>query len=154
MIRLTVNGIAHSIDVPPETPLLWVLRDGLGLVGTKFGCGAALCGSCTVHLDDDAVRSCVLPAEAVGERRITTIEGLSGPVAKAVTDAWIANSVPQCGYCQPGFVMAAVAAIRATPAPTLPVILEQLTNICRCGSYDAVRIAIAAALVTIRAASP
>ena len=157
MLSLTVNNILHQLDVAPDTPLLWALRDALGLVGTKFGCGAALCGACTVHLDGVPTRSCQLPTgDAVGHA-VTTIEGVRAvaaiaPVAKAVIDAWIVAGVPQCGYCQPGFVMATIGVMAADRSQARDAILSQLTNICRCGSYDAVRSAVGLAVDALKRA--
>ena len=141
-IALTVNGRRRRVDVAPDTPLLWVLRDTLGLTGTKFGCGIGECGACTVHLDGKAVRSCTLPAAAVRERRITTIEGLSRAGQHPVQRTWLEHDVPQCGYCQPGMIMAAAALLAETPAPSDEEISARVTNICRCGTYVRVRSAI------------
>ncbi len=145
MITLRVNGQARSVDVEPETPLLWVLRDTLGLTGTKFGCGKALCGACTVHLDGEATRTCVLPVSAAQGKQITTIEGLLPGGVHPVQQAWIAQDVPQCGYCQPGMIMAAAALLKQKPQPTDADIDAAITNICRCGTYVRVRRAIHAA---------
>ena len=143
VIATTVNGTAHSLDVEPEMPLLWALREQLGLTGTKFGCGIAACGACTVHLDGRAVRSCVLPASAVEGKSVTTIEGLApGGVLHAVQQAWIANQVPQCGYCQSGLIMAVAGLLAQSPAPTDEDIDARITNICRCGTFARVRAAI------------
>jgi isoquinoline 1-oxidoreductase alpha subunit len=149
-IRLKVNGEERQVDVDPDTPLLWVLRDELKLTGTKYGCGIAQCGACTVHVDGMAQRSCVTPVELAQGREITTIEGLSGDVAKAVQDAWIAIDVPQCGFCQSGQIMQATALLAANPNPTEQEILDGMQgNICRCGCYQriiaAVRLASAGA---------
>ena len=141
-IVLTVNGKRQSVDVAPDTPLLWVLRDNLGLTGTKFGCGIAQCGACTVHLDGTAVRSCVMPVAAAAGKRVTTIEGLSSSRSHAVQRAWIAEDVPQCGYCQSGQIMAAVALLKQNPKPTDADINNNMTNICRCGTYLRIRQAI------------
>ncbi len=143
MITLMINGQRHSVDVDPETPLLWVLRDTLGLTGTKFGCGKALCGACTVHLNGQATRTCVLPVSAAQGKQITTIEGLL-PL-HPVQRAWIALDVPQCGYCQSGMIMAAAALLKAKPRPTDADIDAAITNICRCGTYARIRQAIHAA---------
>ena len=146
MPRLNINGQTHEVDIDPDTPLLWVLRDGLGLTGTKFGCGIAQCGACTVHIDGVAMRSCgVLVSEAAG-KKITTIEGLApdGALHK-VQQAWIANDVPQCGYCQSGMIMAVAALLKEKPKPTDQDIDEAITNICRCGTFKQVREAIHAA---------
>jgi isoquinoline 1-oxidoreductase subunit alpha len=145
MTTITVNGNRHDVDAASDTPLLWVLRDHLGLTGTKFGCGAALCGACTVHLDGEPVRSCSLPLDAVGGRRITTIEGLSADRAHPVQRAWIEEQVPQCGYCQPGMIMAAAALLAEVKRPSDGDIDNAVTNICRCGTYARVRKAIHAA---------
>jgi isoquinoline 1-oxidoreductase alpha subunit len=150
MITLQINGETRELDVDGETPLLWVLRDDLKLTGTKFGCGRALCGACTVHVDGDAARSCsVMARDAVG-KTIVTIEGVSGDVATAVKDAWVRAQVPQCGYCQPGFVMAAITLLTANRDQSRKEVLSQITNICRCGTYDAIREAIGHALDTLQ----
>lgn len=142
-ITLTVNGTAHTIDVEPEMPLLWVLRESLGLTGTKFGCGIAACGACTVHLDGRAVRSCTLPVSAVGDRSVTTIEGLApSGTLHAVQRAWIAHQVPQCGYCQSGLIMAVVGLLAQNPSPRDTDVDAGITNICRCGTFSRVRRAI------------
>jgi isoquinoline 1-oxidoreductase alpha subunit len=146
MVRLSVNGKTHNVDVEPETPLLWVLREQIGLTGTKYGCGIAQCGSCTVHIDGAAVRSCAMPVSAAAGKRITTIEGLaSGNTVHKVQQAWIAHEVPQCGYCQSGMIMAAAALLREKPKPTDADINAAMTNICRCGTFQQVREAIHAA---------
>ena len=142
MITFSVNGQARSVDVDPDTPLLWVLRDTLGLTGTKFGCGMALCGACTVHVDGQATRICVLPVSAAQGKQITTIEGLSATGLHPVQQAWIAHDVPQCGYCQSGVIMAVAALLKAKPRPTDADIDEAITNICRCGTYARIRQAI------------
>jgi isoquinoline 1-oxidoreductase alpha subunit len=149
MIALTVNGKAYSRDVESETPLLWVIRDELGMTGTKFGCGIAQCGACTVHVDGEAVRSCSLQVGDVANKAITTIEGLSPDAKHPVQQAWLAEDVPQCGYCQSGQIMAAVAFLKEHPKPTDADIDANLTNICRCGTYVRIRSAIhrAAALM-------
>ena len=139
---LLVNGRRRSVDVAANTPLLWVLRDSIGLTGTKFGCGISQCGACTVHLDGEPVRSCVLPIAAVGTKAITTIEGLSPTSTHRVQKAWIAEDVPQCGYCQSGQIMAAPPLPRRTPQPTDAEIDAAMTNICRCGTYQRIRAAI------------
>ncbi len=142
-ITTTVNGIARTLDVEPEMPLLWVLREHLGLTGTKFGCGISACGACTVHLDGRAVRSCVLPVSATEGKQVTTIEGLAQEgMRHAVQQAWVAHQVPQCGYCQSGMIMAVVGLLAANPAPTDDDIDRSLTNICRCGTFVRVRAAI------------
>jgi len=145
MVELMVNGKRHSVDVTPEMPLLWVLRDVIGLTGTKYGCGMALCGACTVHLDGEAVRACVLPVSAAVGKKVLTIEGLSPNGTHPVQTAWIAEQVPQCGYCQPGMVMAAAVLLKKKPTPTDADIDAEITNICRCGTYTRIRKAIHAA---------
>jgi len=142
MIALTVNGKAYSLDVESETPLLWVIRDELGMTGTKFGCGIAQCGACTVHVDGEAVRSCSIQVGDVANKSITTIEGLSPDAKHPVQQAWLAEDVPQCGYCQSGQIMAAVAFLKEHPKPTDADIDANLTNICRCGTYVRIRSAI------------
>jgi len=142
MITLTINGQSRSADVEPDTPLLWILRDTLGLTGTKFGCGVGLCGSCTVHVDGQATRSCILPVSAAQGKQITTIEGLSRAGEHPAQKVWIAHDVPQCGYCQPGMIMAVAALLRAKPHPTDADIDKEITNICRCGTYARIRQAI------------
>ncbi|MDP9136777.1 MAG: (2Fe-2S)-binding protein [Pseudomonadota bacterium] len=140
---IKVNGTARSVDVDDDTPLLWVLRDTIGLTGTKFGCGIAQCGACTVFLDGQALRSCSLPVSAVGESEITTIEGIAGREAEAVQRAWVAHDVPQCGYCQSGQVMSAVALLMETKKPTdADIDLAMNGNICRCATYVRIRAAI------------
>ena len=142
-ITLTVNGRAHRVDVEPDTPLLWVLRDSIGLTGTKYGCGIAQCGSCTVHLGRRAVRSCVTPVSAVGSSPITTIEGLSADATHRVQRAWIAEEAPQCGYCQSGQIMSAAALLASNPRPSDDDIDAAMAgNLCRCGTYDRIRRAI------------
>jgi isoquinoline 1-oxidoreductase subunit alpha len=143
MVALTINGTARSVDADSDTPLLWVLRDHLALTGTKFGCGRALCGACTVHVDGAAVRSCLLPLGAVEGKRVTTIEGLSKDRNHAVQRAWIELDVPQCGYCQSGQIMSAAALLRTNPSPSDADIDAALAgNICRCGTYPRIRKAI------------
>jgi isoquinoline 1-oxidoreductase alpha subunit len=146
MIRLIINGKTHDVDVDANTPLLWAIREQVGLTGTKYGCGVAQCGACTVHVDGAPMRSCSVPAAAVQGRKITTIEGLAagGKLAK-VQQAWIDNEVPQCGYCQSGMIMAAAALLKAKPKPTDADIDAAMTNICRCGTFVQVRAAIHAA---------
>ncbi len=139
---LTVNGQARSVNVPGDMPLLWVLRDTLGLTGTKYGCGIAQCGACTVHLAGVVTRSCMTPVATVGTRAITTIEGLSPDGSHPVQRAWIAEDVPQCGYCQSGQVMAAAALLAAHPHPSDADIDAAMTNICRCGTYQRIRRAV------------
>jgi isoquinoline 1-oxidoreductase alpha subunit len=146
MARLTINGQSMEVNVNPSTPLLWAIREQVGLTGTKYGCGIAACGSCTVHLDGAAVRSCIVPVSAAVGKQITTIEGLAnGAVLHKVQKAWLDTDVPQCGYCQPGIIMAVAALLKATPEPTDADIDEQITNICRCGTFQQVREAIHAA---------
>jgi isoquinoline 1-oxidoreductase alpha subunit len=143
MVRLAVNGQTHDVDADPDTPLLWVLRDALGLMGTKYGCGIAQCGACTVHIDGLPMRSCSLPVSAVDDRKITTIEGLgSDDALHAVQQAWLDLDVPQCGYCQSGMIMAVAALLRDNPSPSDAEIDAAITNICRCGSYQRIRAAI------------
>jgi isoquinoline 1-oxidoreductase alpha subunit len=143
MPALTVNGKVHQVNVDPRTPLLWVLRDTLGLTGTKYGCGVAQCGACTVHIDGVATRSCQVPLNSVGRRKITTIEGLAeNGKLHPVQQAWLSNDVPQCGYCHSGMIMAAAALLKTTPKPTDADIDATMTNICRCGTYQQVRAAI------------
>jgi isoquinoline 1-oxidoreductase subunit alpha len=145
MIRFDVNGTTHSVDVEGEMPLLWVLRDELKLAGTKYGCGIAQCGACTVLVDGQPVRSCVAPASSVAGKKIVTIEGLGPKGLSAVQKAWVEKSVPQCGYCQSGMIMAATALLAKTPMPTDAQIDEAMTNLCRCGTYARVKDAIHAA---------
>jgi isoquinoline 1-oxidoreductase alpha subunit len=148
MIKLSVNDKDVSVDVDPDMPLLWVLRDKLGLTGTKYGCGAALCGACTVHLAGEPVRSCVTPVRAVGARPITTIEGLSPARSHPVQKAWIELDVPQCGYCQSGQIMSAAALLAHNPQPTDAEIDTAMAgNLCRCGTYQRIRAAIHRAAV-------
>ena len=143
MATLTVNGKSVSLDVSDDTPLLWALRDHLNLVGTRFGCGAALCGACTVHVDGQPARACVIPLSAVAGKHITTIEGLDGRVAKAVREAWQAIDVPQCGYCQSGQIMSATALLASNPQPSDADIVRAMDgNLCRCGTYERVSRAI------------
>ena len=142
MIKLTVNGKSHEIDVEPDTPLLWVLRDNLDLTGTKFGCGIAQCGACTVHLNGSPIRSCVTPVSAASGSEITTIEGLSEDRNHPVQQAWIEHDVPQCGYCQSGQLMAAAALLAENANPSDADIDRAMTNICRCGTYQRIRTAI------------
>jgi isoquinoline 1-oxidoreductase alpha subunit len=144
MVTLQVNGKAHQVDVTPDTPLLWALRDVLGLTGTKYGCGMALCGACTVHVDGQPTRSCITPVSAVAQAKITTIEGIGEDrVGKAVQAAWVQVGVPQCGYCQPGQIMSATALLKRTAKPTDAEIDTAMSgNICRCGTYTRIRTAI------------
>ena len=143
MIKLTINGKSHEVDVEPDTPLLWVIRDTIGMTGTKYGCGIAQCGACTVHLDGEAVRSCGLAVSDATGKQITTIEGLAqnGKLHK-VQQAWIDNDVPQCGYCQSGMIMAAAALLETNRKPSDADIAGAISNICRCGTYARVREAI------------
>ena len=146
MARFTLNGKSTQVDVEPSTPLLWVLREQVGLTGTKYGCGVAQCGACTVHIDGSPIRSCSVPAGSVSGRKITTIEGLAaGGQLTKVQKAWIDHEVPQCGYCQSGMIMAAAALLKAKPKPTDADIDAAMTNICRCGTFQEVRKAIHAA---------
>jgi isoquinoline 1-oxidoreductase subunit alpha len=146
MARLTVNGKAHDVNVEPDTPLLWVLREQIGLTGTKYGCGIAQCGACTVHINGQAVRSCSLAVSEAEGKQITTIEGLAqGTMLHKVQKAWVDHDVPQCGYCQTGMIMAAAALLQDKPKPTDADIDATITNICRCGTYQQVRAAIHAA---------
>jgi isoquinoline 1-oxidoreductase alpha subunit len=141
--NLKINGKAHQVDVDPNTPVLWVLRDSLNMVGTKFGCGMAQCGACTVHVDGNAVRSCVLPVSAIGKQEITTIEGLSEKGDHSVQKAWLKHDVAQCGYCQSGQIMSAVALLKNNPKPTDADIDAAMSgNICRCGTYLRIKEAI------------
>jgi isoquinoline 1-oxidoreductase alpha subunit len=143
MASLSVNGKVYSVEVDPDTPLLWVLRDSLGLTGTKYGCGIGQCGACTVHIDGQATRSCSVPVSALADQKIVTIEGLAkGHVRHPVQQAWIDHDVPQCGYCQSGMIMAVAALLGDKPKPSDDDINQTLTNICRCGTYQQVRAAI------------
>ena len=146
MVRLTINGSSIDVDVNPSTPLLWAIREQVGLTGTKYGCGIAQCGACTVHIDGKAVRSCIMPVSAVEGKQITTIEGLAaGGVLHKVQQAWLDHEVPQCGYCQAGMIMAVAALLKDKPQPTDTDIDATITNICRCGTFQQVREAIHAA---------
>ena len=146
MISLSINGQSHTVDVEDDTPQLWVLRDTIGMTGTKYGCGIAQCGACTVHVDGVAMRSCSIPVSAVAGRQITTIEGLAaGGKLNAVQQAWLDNDVPQCGYCQSGMIMAVTALLKQKAKPTDADIDAAITNICRCGTYQQIRAAIHAA---------
>ncbi|WP_026872994.1 (2Fe-2S)-binding protein [Inquilinus limosus] len=143
MVKLNINGAEHELDIDPQMPLLWALRDHLNLTGTKFGCGQALCGACTVHLDGQPVRSCQTFVGDVGDGKITTIEGVSGKVAEAVRTAWTKFDVVQCGYCQSGQIMSAIGLLSQTPKPTDDDIVAAMDgNICRCGTYQRIRAAI------------
>ena len=146
MISLSINGQSHTADVEDYTPLLWVLRDTIGMTGTKYGCGIAQCGACTVHVDGVAMRSCSIPASAVAGKQITTIEGIAvNGKLTAVQQAWLDHDVPQCGYCQSGMIMAVTALLKQKPKPTDADIDAAITNICRCGTYQQIRAAIHAA---------
>lgn len=142
-ITLTVNGRTHQVNVEPDTPLLWVLRDALALTGTKYGCGVAQCGACTVHVGGKPIRACVTPVSTIGDRSVRTIEGLSSDATHRVQKAWIAEEVPQCGYCQSGQIMSAAALLESKPSPTDEDIDDAMSgNICRCGTYDRIRRAV------------
>jgi isoquinoline 1-oxidoreductase alpha subunit len=145
MIKLTINGKLAEVDADPNTPLLWVIREWLGMTGTKYGCGIAQCGCCTVHVDGVAMRSCSVPVGTVASAKITTIEGISPKGTHPVQQAWLAHEVPQCGYCQSGQIMAAAALIQQKPKPTDADIDDAMSNICRCGTYPRIRAAIHAA---------
>ena len=146
MLRLTINGKSHDVDVEPDTPLLWVIRDSIGMTGTKYGCGIAQCGACTVHIDGVATRSCGVPVSAAVGKQITTIEGLAqNGILHRVQKAWLDGDVPQCGYCQSGMIMAVAALLKDKPKPTEADIDAAITNICRCGTFQQVRAAIHAA---------
>jgi isoquinoline 1-oxidoreductase subunit alpha len=151
MLTLDINGRAYPLDIEPETPLLWVLRDEIGLTGTKFGCGAGLCGACTVHIDGVAQRSCQLAASDAAGKRIVTIEALGAHGLHAVQKAWIEHDVPQCGYCQSGQIMAAVSLLRENPTPSDSDIDAAMTNICRCGTYPRIRAAVHRAAALLKA---
>lgn len=142
-MEVIINGTAHQVEAEPDTPLLWVIRDELGMTGTKYGCGLAQCGACTVLIDGIATRSCVTPVESVAGQQITTIEAIEeDAVGRRVVEAWVANQVPQCGYCQSGQVMAATALLKESPQPSDEEIAASMTNLCRCGTYPRVRRAI------------
>lgn len=141
-LRLNVNGVDRTLDLDPATPLLWVLRDALGLTGTKFGCGAGQCGACTVHVDGEARRSCITPLGVVAGKAVTTIEGLDADGAHPLQRAWSAERVAQCGYCQPGQIMAAAALLRRNPRPSETDVTTALSNLCRCGTYLRIRRAV------------
>lgn len=153
MFSLKVNGKIQQVDVEPDTPLLWVLRDTIGLTGTKFGCGVAACGACTVHIGGAPLRSCMLPVSAVGEQEIVTIEGLGDAQLHRVQQAWIDHQVPQCGYCQSGMIMAVSGLLQQKPNPSDAEINESITNICRCGTYPRIRKAIRSLAADTKAAS-
>lgn len=151
MVTFTLNGRTESVDVTPDTPLLWVLRDTLGMTGTKFGCGIAQCGACTVHIEHQPVRSCITPIGSVAGKQVTTIEGLSAEGQHPVQRAWVAEQVPQCGYCQSGQIMSAVALLAHNPAPSDADIDAAMSgNLCRCGTYGRIRRAIHRAAETVR----
>jgi isoquinoline 1-oxidoreductase alpha subunit len=153
MIALIVNGQKREVDAPADKPLLWVLREDLNIVGPKFGCGIAACGACTVHVDGIQTRSCSLPLSAAAGKTVVTIEGLGEGRLHAVQRAWIEEQVPQCGYCQPGFIMATAALLKEKPNPTDQEIDDALTNICRCGTYSAIRRAVHRAAAILGGAS-
>jgi isoquinoline 1-oxidoreductase alpha subunit len=153
MISFTVNGQPARVDVEADKPLLWVLREDLDITGPKYGCGVAACGACTVHVDGQAVRSCSMAVSDVAGKTVTTIEELARGTLHAVQKAWIEHQVPQCGFCQPGFIMAAVALLKANPKPTDKDIDDALTNICRCGTYSAIRRAVHRAAALLGGAS-
>ncbi len=140
MAKLNINGSVHEVDAEPDTPLLWVIREQVGLTGTKYGCGVAQCGACTVHIDGVATRSCTMPISAVtADQKIVTIEGLSPDGSHPIQKAWLARDVPQCGYCQSGMLMAAPALLAEKPHPTDDDIIDAMTNICRCGTYNRIK---------------
>jgi isoquinoline 1-oxidoreductase subunit alpha len=143
-VQLKINGQVHDLDIEDDAPLLWVIRDEVGLTGTKFGCGIAQCGACTVHVDGNAQRSCVTPVASVVGKEITTIEGLSAGGLTPVQQAWIDHQVPQCGYCQSGMIMAVSALLKTNPKPTDDELAGAITNICRCGTYPRIRNAVRA----------
>jgi len=150
MARLSINGTVREVEVEPDTPLLWVIREQVGLTGTKYGCGIAQCGACTVHIDGVATRSCSMPVSAVTEQqKIVTIEGLSPDVTHPIQKAWVALDVPQCGYCQSGQIMAAAALLAANKKPSDEQIVQEMTNICRCGTYNRIQAAIKLASSTM-----
>jgi len=150
MARLSINGTVREVEVEPDTPLLWVIREQIGLTGTKYGCGVAQCGACTVHIDGVATRSCSMPVSAVSEQqKIVTIEGLSPDVTHPIQKAWLALDVPQCGYCQSGQIMAAAALLAANKKPTDEQIVQEMTNVCRCGTYNRIKAAIKLASSTM-----
>jgi isoquinoline 1-oxidoreductase subunit alpha len=152
--KISINGSMKTVQADTDTPLLWVLRDDLKMTGTKFGCGMALCGACTIHIDGAPTRSCITPLSAVGDKAVTTIDGISGPIVDAVKKAWIEVDVVQCGYCQPGQIMAAAALLTSNRKPTDQQIDEAMSgNLCRCGTYQRVRLAIHAASKSIEITS-
>ncbi|MFZ9500022.1 MAG: (2Fe-2S)-binding protein [Beijerinckiaceae bacterium] len=153
MPKLNINGRLRDVNAEPDTPLLWAIREQVGLTGTKYGCGVAQCGACTVYLDGEPVRSCSLPISAITQKqKIVTIEGANDKIVKAIQKAWLDNDVPQCGYCQSGQVLAAAALIKAKPRPTDEDINREMTNICRCGTYNRIRTAIKQAAQAVRSA--
>lgn len=153
MPKLNINGRLRDVNAEPDTPLLWAIREQVGLTGTKYGCGVAQCGACTVYLDGEPVRSCSLPISAITEKqKIVTIEGANDKIVKAIQKAWLDNDVPQCGYCQSGQVLAAAALIKSKPRPTDEDINREMTNICRCGTYNRIRTAIKQAAQAVRSA--
>lgn len=154
MIELQINGETHRLDIEADMPLLWALRNELGLTGTKFGCGIAACGACTVHVNGQAVRSCVTPVSAVQNTRVTTIEGLSAQGLTPVQQAWISHQVPQCGYCQSGVIMAVSALLESNPAPDEQAISASISNVCRCGTYPRISRALAELIGTTTPEQP
>ena len=154
MLQLDINGATHQVEVAADTPLLWVLRDHLNLTGTKFGCGVAACGACTVQVDGVAMRSCVVPASAVVGKKVRTIEALGADGLSPLQQAWVRHQVPQCGYCQSGMLMAATALLAKNPAPSDADIDREITNICRCGTYQRIRAAIKDAAAGVALPSP
>jgi isoquinoline 1-oxidoreductase alpha subunit len=153
MAKLNINGKTLDVNAEPDTPLLWAIREQLGLTGTKYGCGVAQCGACTVYVDGEPVRSCSLPISAVGaSQKIITIEGASGKIVEAVQKAWLEHDVPQCGYCQSGQILAAASLIKAKPTPSDEDINREMSNICRCGTYNRIRTAIKQDAAAVRGA--
>jgi isoquinoline 1-oxidoreductase alpha subunit len=153
MAKLNINGKTLDVNAEPDTPLLWAIREQLGLTGTKYGCGVAQCGACTVYVDGEPVRSCSLPISAVGaSQKIITVEGASGKIVEAVQKAWLEHDVPQCGYCQSGQILAAASLIKAKPTPSDEDINREMSNICRCGTYNRIRTAIKQAAAAVRGA--
>jgi isoquinoline 1-oxidoreductase alpha subunit len=153
MAKLNINGKTRDVNAEPDTPLLWAIREQLGLTGTKYGCGVAQCGACTVYVDGEPVRSCQLPISSItAKQKIVTIEGASSKIVKAVQKAWLENDVPQCGYCQSGQILAAASLIKTKPNPSDEDINREMTNICRCGTYNRIRAAIKQAAAAVRAA--
>jgi isoquinoline 1-oxidoreductase alpha subunit len=150
MVNIRINGVPHQLDVEDETPLLWVIREEIGLTGTKFGCGIAACGACTVHINGEAVRSCSVPVGTIADAEVTTIEGLSPDSSHPVQKAWLAEEVPQCGYCQSGQIMAVTAFLKSNSKPTDADIDANLTNICRCGTYERLRRAVHRAAASMK----